>query len=388
MRMSIKMIFQLLESGVMMFKKRYIFLMLLLGIGAYAYSIFTHESFGADPTGERLKRIENTPTYKDGTFFNTMPEPTNLVKDNYILRMYNIHFDKKEGSRVPANPIPTVHTDLKAFKKEQNVIVPLGHSSFYMQINGIRILIDPVFASYAAPFSFLNKSFKGTNIYSVDDLPPIDYVLITHDHYDHLEYDTMKALKDKVPTVIAPLGVGAHLELWGYKPEQIKEGYWYDGFRLKNDMEVHILPARHYSSRLLSKNKTLWAGFAVISPKYKILFSGDTGYGDHFKEIAKKFGPIDVAILDVGQFNADGWPHIHLLPKDAAVAATELRAKRVLPSHNSKFAIALHDWKAPLELFAQASEGKDYTLLTPLIGEVIYIDDPNQKFDAWWKEIE
>ncbi len=370
-----------------MFKKKFFWcVVVILSLSAFIYTSLTHERFGAKPTGERLKRIEKTATYKNGAFTNTLPDPTNLEKENFFIRMYKIHFDK-DGERVPSKPIPTVKTLLKDLDITKDTIIPLGHSSYYMHLNGLRILIDPVFTPYAAPFSILNKAFEGTSVYSVSDLPEIDYVLITHDHYDHLDYDTMKALRHTVPTVIAPLGVGAHLEHWGYAPEQIKEGYWYEGFRLNNDVEVFIVPARHYSSRLFDKNKTLWAGFALKSPKHNIYFSGDTGYGDHFTEISEKYGPFDVVMLDVGQYNSKGWPHIHMLPHEAATAAVELGAKRMLPGHNGKFAIALHDWKEPFELITAASVDKPYVLLTPMIGEIITIADSTQSFSAWWKDL-
>ncbi len=374
----------------MLKKKSTWFVILLLCVAGFLYLELNHERFGAAPSGERLQRMQQTPTFKDGVFANTMPEPTNLVKENFFVRMYNIHFNK-EGQRTPSEPLPSVKTDLKALAAntpEANVLVPLGHSSYYMQLNGVHMLIDPVFSPYAGPFSFFNKAFEGTTVYGVEDMPSIDYILISHDHYDHLDYDVMKAMLGKVKKVIAPLGVGAHLEAWGYAPEQIWEGYWYESVELAKDFFVHVLPARHYSSRLFSKNQTLWAGFAFMTLERKILYSGDTGYGDHIPEIAKKLGPFDLTILDVGQFNPDGWPHIHLLPEHAAKAAEELGAKRLLPAHNSKFAIALHDWKDPLNMIEEHSKGKEYILLTPMIGQVINLDDNTQKFDAWWKKVQ
>ncbi len=370
-------------------KKRFWLVAIVMLLAGYVYQTLTHERFGADPSGERLALIEKMPNYKDGAFFNTMPDPTNLVKDNFLYRMYQIHFDKAPGSRIPAQAIPSTKTDLKALDPKRTLLIPLGHSSYYLQMNGLRMLIDPVFAPYAAPFSFLNQSFNGTNIYTVDDMPPIDYILISHDHYDHLDYDAMKALQPKLgKKVITPLGVGAHLELWGYSADQIMEGYWYDDFTLENDVTVHILPARHYSSRLFSKNKTLWAAFAIMSPTEKLFFSGDTGYGDHILQIAGKLGPFDTVILDCGQYNAQGWPHIHMLPKDVAQAAAELGTKRLLPAHNGKFSIALHDWKDPFIQITEATKNKDYTLLTPIIGDVVDLDIEGQTFPAWWELVQ
>ncbi len=372
-------------------KKILLFLVLAgVALGGYVYFELNHERFGAVPSGERLEKMKQYPNFKDGVFSNTESDPTNLTKDSFIMRMYDIHFNKG-GDRTPKQAIPTVKTDLKALAKnspKQNILVPLGHSSFYIQLNGLHMLIDPVFSPYAAPFSILNRAFDGTNVYTVDDMPPIDYILISHDHYDHLDYDVMKAMHGKVKKVFAPIGVGAHLEHWGYKPEEIWEGYWYDKVDLGNEVHLHILPARHYSSRLFDKNKTLWSGLALMTPELKILYTGDTGYGKHIPEIAQKLGTFDLTILDVGQFNPDGWPHIHLLPEHAAKAAEELGAKRVLPCHNSKFAIALHPWKAPLDMMEAASKDKNYSLLTPMIGQIIELNNHEQVFDAWWKKIQ
>ncbi len=371
----------------MLKKKRFWFLSISLCAVAFVVFTLQHERFGAQPSGKRLARIEQSPNYKDGGFYNTMPDPTNLVRENFFVRMYEIHFNK-DGRRTPNDPVPSIKTDLKSLDRAKNVVVPLGHSSFYAQVDGIRFLIDPVFADYAAPFSFMNRAFDGTNVYTLDDMPPIDYVLISHDHYDHLDYETMKVLRGKIQRVITPLGVGAHLEHWGYAPEAIWEGYWYDSIVLENDVKITILPARHYSSRLFERNKTLWGSIAITSPSTKIYYSADTGYGDHIKEIGNAFGGFDLVILDVGQFNAKGWPHIHMLPQHAATAAEELGAKRMLPAHNSKFAIALHDWDAPLQEIYEASKGKDYTLLTPVIGHVIDLDDHSQVFAHWWKNMQ
>ncbi len=367
-------------------KKSFWFLIILIAAGAYLYNDFGHPRFGVDPSGERLARIEKSPNYKDGQFVNYDPEPTNLVKENFIVRMYNIHV-AKGGERTPSEPLPTVKTDLKNLDPKQNIVVPLGHSSFFIQIDGVRILVDPVLLDYAGPFSFINRAFDGTVLYSLEDFPTIDYLYISHDHYDHLEYETVLALRGKVDKVITSLGLGAYFELWGFAPEEIWEGDWFDTIMLKNNIELHILPARHYSSRLKSRNKTLWTGMALIAPSAKIFLSGDSGYGSHVKKIADKFNGFDLAILDVGQFNPQGWPHIHFLPKHAAKAAVELKAKRVLPAHNSKFAIALHDWKAPLDQFSEASKGKNYTLLTPRIGEIVDLNKPDQTFAPWWKNV-
>jgi L-ascorbate metabolism protein UlaG (beta-lactamase superfamily) len=264
----------------------------------------------------------------------------------------------------------------------------LGHSSYFVLFAGKRILIDPVFSSYAGPFSFTNKAFDGTTLYGVDDLPDIDLLLITHDHWDHLDYDTIVALKRKVSKALVPLGVGAYLEQWGYAPAQIHEADWYGQLQLDAGVLVHLVPARHYSGRLLTRNRTLWTGFVLESPTRRMLFSGDTGYGPHFKEIAERFDGFDLVALDMGQYDPR-WPDIHMTPEQAAQAAEDLNAKALLPAHVGRFSIARHAWNEPFQRISRASTGKPFRLFTPTIGESLLLDGDWQAFAApWWTEVQ
>ncbi len=208
----------------------------------------------------------------------------------------------------PKTPVPSVKTDLKALDPDKDIVVWLGHSSYFLQLNGARVLIDPVFSTYAAPFSFANRAFAGSSIYSADDMPEIDYLLITHDHWDHLDYDSVKALQQKVRHIVVPLGVGSHLKYWGFSDAVIHETDWFDELRLDNgDLVIHTLPARHFSGRLFTRNRTLWAGYALITPTRRLFFSGDSGYGPHFRQIGQKFGGFDFVALDTGQYDARWW---------------------------------------------------------------------------------
>lgn len=175
-------------------------------------------------------------------------------------------------------------------------------------------MIDPVLSDFAVPFSFLNKAFDGTNIYGPDDMPEIGALLISQDHWDHLDYAIVKALEEKVNRVICPLGVGANFEYWDYPKEKIHEANWYDKIELENDFTVHVLPAQHYSGRLLVKNKTLWAGFALETPDRRIFYSGDSGYGPHFSKIGETFQGFDLVLLDAGQYDSR-WALIHMTRK-------------------------------------------------------------------------
>lgn len=354
----------------------------VLSLGACAY--LQHPKFGAYPEGDRLETIRRSPRYIDGEFRNPVVTPMLVEGVSTFSIVAGDLFRRAENLR-PVLPFPTVKTDLKALDEKQDAVVWLGHSSYFVLFAGKRILIDPVFSPFAAPVSFSIKAFDGTSLYTVDDMPEIDVLLITHDHWDHLDHATVTALDGKVRRAIVPLGVGAHLERWGYAHEKVLEADWYDKLEMGTSLAIHLVPARHYSGRWLTRNKSLWTGFVLESGERRILFSGDTGYGPHFKELAQRFGGFDLAALDMGQYDPR-WPFIHMTPEEAAQAAEELRAKALLPAHVGRFSIARHSWIEPFERISAASEGKSYRLATPMIGESLRLDDPGQHFSLWWQD--
>lgn len=340
--------------------------------------------FGAYPEGERLLAIERSPHFADGAFRNPVPTPM-FAGDSSFLSVVASNFVQKAENLRPDAPIPATRTDLKALDRAQDAVIWLGHSSYLVVLAGQRVLIDPVFSPFAAPASFLTRAFDGTNLYAADDMPQIDVLLITHDHWDHLDYATVTALESRVKRVFVPLGVGAHFESWGYAREKIHEADWFESLKLDTGLVVHAVPARHYSGRGLTRNKTLWAGFVLESDKRRLLFSGDTGFGPHFRELARRFGSFDLAALDMGQYDAR-WPYIHMDPEEAARAAEELRTKALLPAHVGRFSIARHAWDEPFERIAAASLGKPYRLLTAVIGEPVRLADEGQRFARWWED--
>jgi hypothetical protein len=195
-----------------------------LGLGACAY--FNQPKFGRHPEGERLERVEASPNYQDGEFQNQIETPMFAEGHGALSVTLKAIFGSKERP-APAGPVPAVKTELKALDPDRNLLVWFGHSSFYMQLGGRRFLVDPVFSPYASPFSFINKAFDGTLVYTAEDMPDIDYLIITHDHWDHLDYPSVVALEPRVGRVVCPLGVGAHLEPWGYAKEKLLEADWY-----------------------------------------------------------------------------------------------------------------------------------------------------------------
>ena len=358
----------------------------MLSLGGYS---FIHRpEFGRLPQGERLARIQASPHYINGKFQNLVPVQVmsdDSGENRFVATAKFLFGDKSALS--PKEPMLSHKTDLKKLDIKQDLVVWMGHSTFYMQLGGRRILIDPVFSSYASPVFFINKAFSGSNIYTAADMPDIDVLAISHDHWDHLDYPTVMALKDKIKNIVCPLGVGEYFEQWGFDLQILHEEDWDKEIKIAEDFSIHILPSQHFSGRFLTQNLTLWCGFAFVTPKNKVYYSGDGGYGEHFKAIGKQFGGFDLMLGENGQYNM-AWHAIHLLPEETAQAAVDVRAKALLPAHGGKFALARHPWQEPYQKLTEASQGKDYQLLTPEIGEAVSIDEISlQAFGKWWEKM-
>ncbi|WP_394660633.1 MBL fold metallo-hydrolase [uncultured Chryseobacterium sp.] len=350
------------------------------------YFIITgQEVFGAEAKGERLRRMQQSQHYKNHQFQNLSETPSLAAGYSMPKVMYDFFFKKKNPLLKPLKNIPSIHTDLNALPRDQDVFVWLGHSSYYIKTDGISLLVDPVLSPYGSPFKFFNKAFNGADIYRPGDIPDLDYLVITHDHYDHLDYPTVKAIKNKVSKVILPLGVGAHLERWGYQPEQLIEEEWGSEVNLKNDLKITFTPARHFSGRKAKRNVTLWTSYVLQTPTRKLFLGGDSGYDTHFKTIGEQYGPFDYAILENGQYN-EAWKYIHALPEDVIQASIDINAKNIIPVHSSKFALALHAWNEPLQKVTTLGKEKHLNVLTPLIGEPVDLNKKDQQFKTWWED--
>jgi L-ascorbate metabolism protein UlaG (beta-lactamase superfamily) len=344
------------------------------------------EKFGKAPGGKRLELIKQSPNYNKGQFQNVHFTP--MMTEGYSLTKTTLDFIfKKFPRQKPTVEIPSIKTNLLKLPLDSNVLVWFGHSSYFLQVDGKRFLIDPVFSGNASPIPNSNKSFPGTDIYTAADMPEIDYLLITHDHYDHLDYETVIALKDKIKTVICGLGVGSHFEHWGFNLNKIIEKDWNESFITADGITIHTAPARHFSGRGFTRNNTLWLSYILQTPNLKIYMGGDSGYDTHFADIGKKFGGFDLAILDNGQYNV-AWQAIHMLPDEVLKATNDLKAKRLMPVHSSKFVLAQHPWDEPLRKITELSEGSNTPLVTPMIGELVNLNDEKQVFKKWWTAIE
>jgi len=341
--------------------------------------------FGKLPQGERLEKIKNSPNYKNNSFQNLSPTPDLTDGATYFSVMKEFAFGDKKRQK-PDGIIPSVKTDLLKLASNEDVLVWFGHSSYFMQIDGKKILADPVLSGAASPVSATTKAFKGTDIYTTDDIPEIDFLFISHDHWDHLDYKTILKLKPKIKKVICGLGTGQHFEYWGFDKNNIIEKDWNEEIILGDHFIVHTTPARHFSGRSLTRNKALWTSFVLQTPTMKIFIGGDSGYDTHFDKIGRIFGPFDLAILENGQYNKS-WKHIHMMPDEVLQAAKDLQAKRLLPVHSAKFVLASHDWDEPLKTITALNEKINLPLLTPMIGEAVYLKNINQQFSKWWTNV-
>ena len=356
--------------------------------GGGAFYFINRPEFGRLPQGDRLQKILSSPHYFTNHFECLTPVKIMAedVKDseNRIIATAKFLFGDKSALS-PPKPVPSVKTNLLTLNPKLNCAVWMGHSTIYLQLAERKILIDPVFSPYASPIFFINRAFEGSNIYAAEDFPAIDILAITHDHWDHLDYPSIMALKSKVKKIICPLGVGEYFEQWGFEVENIVEEDWDTVIDLGDGLQAHILPSQHFSGRLLTQNPTEWCAYAFVTPNKKIFCSGDGGYSQHFKDIGKKFGSFDYAFMENGQYNL-AWHAIHCLPEETAQAAVDICAKKVVPIHSGKFALARHTWNEPYNDLIAASAGKSYELLTPMIGELISFDE-NKKFNLWFNEL-
>lgn len=351
----------------------------------FTFFYMRQAKFGKLPAGERLAKIEKSAHYKDGSFQNLIEKPTLTEGHSILGELYKTLFIKYPN-RSPVDSLPSVKTDLKKLPIDSNLIVWFGHSSFYMQLDGKRFLADPVFSGSASPIPGSVKAYKGSDIYTTGDMPEIDYLLISHDHYDHLDYKTMLALKNKVKQVVCGLGVGAHFELWGYSPEQIIEKDWYEKLEVAPGFTIFTESTHHDGGRGFTRSKALWVSFLIQSTTTKVYYSGDGGYDNRFAEICRKYGAIDWAIMECGQYN-EAWQAVHELPQEVAQATVQLQAKNMLPVHHSKFTLANHAWNEPLNKITEFSSHKPYRLATPMIGEVVSLNNHAQVFTKWWEAV-
>ena len=294
-------------------------------------------------------------------------------------------FGKKEGT-VPVDAIPVqpvTRAQLDALPNDANHIVRLGHSSHLLKLQGRYWLIDPVFGERVSPFSFFGpKRFHAPPL-TLQELPPIEGLVLSHDHYDHLDVPTIEYLRDKVQHYFVPLGVGARLQDMGVAAERIREFDWWQS-ATHAGVQLTAAPAQHFSGRgLTDRNATLWASWVLQAGGQRIYYSGDSGYFGGFKQIGERLGGFDIALMENGAYDA-WWPSVHMTPEESVQAFVDLRARVLYSVHNSTFDLAFHRWQDPLQRLAALAQARQIDLATPEIGEVLTVGAPRQNH-LWWQ---
>lgn len=354
-------------------------LLLMVAIAAILLGAMLWEVSGQLPRGERLARCQRSPQWHDGQFRNQHITPQFTGDEGMLKVLWQFVFDRPQ-SLSPTVPVPSVKSALD-LPRDREVCVWLGHSTLLIQTGGVRYLFDPVLTS-RLPVTLFMRPFAGADAYAPDDIPDVDYLIITHDHWDHLDCATVKQLRHRVGQVVCPLGVGQHLEYWGYTPDVIHDMDWGDSLVVNGTTRLRCLPSRHFSGRLLGRNQTLWASYLIDGAR-RIYVSGDGGYDDRFATIGQQYPGIDLAVLENGQYDPR-WANIHTMPAQLPQAIGELGARRVLTYHHGKYALARHSWRDPLDSIAAHAQGKSWQLLTPRIGQVLDLADETPT-DAWWQ---
>ncbi|MEM6996331.1 MAG: MBL fold metallo-hydrolase [Myxococcota bacterium] len=343
-------------------------------------------AFGTSPTGAALARVEASPQFHDGVFVNPQP-------------LYNDFVGSITGLlgapefTAPADPVPVVATDPTQFATppaEGLRVTWLGHSTVLIEIDGALILTDPVFGPRSSPLTWLGPKRWYPPPLALTDVPPVDAVVLSHDHYDHLDYPSIVAMKEWKTTFIAPLGVGAHLRYWGVPAERVLEVDWWDETVVSTaaggELRVVATPARHASGRhLFDQDETLWAGFALIGDTHRVFFSGDTGLFPAMREIGTRWGPFDVAMVEVGAYDQN-WPDWHIGPEQAITAHQWLRGRLFIPIHWGLFDLAAHNWTEPIERVTRAADGAGVEIQTPLPGQSV-VPGVTAAIEPWWPAV-
>jgi L-ascorbate metabolism protein UlaG (beta-lactamase superfamily) len=373
------------------FKRVFVIIISIIGLLVLFYFLFVnyYPSFGGDVSKEKQVVYQKSEQYREGKFNNIEPVPKEIsFKDN--LKIAYAFLTTEADNLKPKNDIKVNKLDVKTvanYKKEGRLIW-FGHSSFLLQIEGKTILLDPMLSKVAAPHPLLGTDRFNTEFpLAIEEVPKIDAVIFSHDHYDHLDYETILKIKEKVSHFFVPLGVGVHLESWGVPSIKITELDWWEERQFEGISFV-CTPAQHFSGRKLNNSQsTLWSSWVIKSKNENIYFGGDSGYASHFKEIGEKYGPFDIALLECGQYN-EMWPDIHMTPEETVRAGIDVNAKKIMPIHWASFQLALHSWTDPVERIQIEAKRLNVKSITPKIGENIIIRDTISNYNNWWKALQ
>ncbi|HKR39006.1 MAG TPA: MBL fold metallo-hydrolase [Paraburkholderia sp.] len=336
-------------------------------------------------TAQRGRELSSTSPQHDGERFrNVRPRPAEGLGKTLKI-MWNMIFHKPGGT-MPAGALP-----VQALTREQLETAPdrsvyrLGHSTLLFKLRGHFWLTDPVFAERASPFQNLGpKRFHAPPI-ALADLPPLRGVILSHDHYDHLDRETVLALAATTGVFLTPLGVGDRLIEWGIDGTKVRQFDWWQGANVEG-VEFTATPAQHFSGRsLFDGNSTLWASWVIADADLRVFFSGDTGYFDGFRTIGERLGPFDATFIETGAYDPQ-WPYVHMQPEETVQAHVDLRGEWLVPIHNGTFDLAMHRWQDPFERVTGLALARGVTLSTPRMGERLDLAEPHRG-ERWWREV-
>ncbi len=359
----------------------FLVLLVLTGIVSGVLFMIINAAVGKLPDEATYRSYEKLSNFKDGKFENFQPMRHIVFKKPRMQVITRFIFDKPKGPPKPIPVIPIDHTALGA-KSTGLKVHWLGHSNLIFDIDGTRIMTDPVLDN-AGPLPFIVRRFQPSPLQR-EEIPKLglDAIIISHDHYDHLEKKTIEFLRNSDIKFITPLGVGARLRGWGIPAERITEMNWGDSIQV-GSLKITAQTTRHFSGRLFSdRNRTLWAAFILEGPQHKVFFAGDGGYGEHFKKIGQEHGPFDLTCLEIGSWN-ERWPNSHLFPEETVQAHLDLRGKYLLPMHWSVFDLAFHEWDEPIRRVTAAAAKEGVAILTPQQGQPLIPGETT--FTEWWK---
>lgn len=342
------------------------------------------KQFGGKVTSTELSKLNKSSAWKGKMFVNQEHTSMSISPGDVPKLLWDTFIDRK--GREPKAPLPIMPLPTSALSSDDGIakFVWYGHSAVLLHLQGKNILIDPMLGDNASPIApFKTKRFSPHALDVIDMFPPIDAVLMTHDHYDHLDYDSIMKLKGKVSHWWVALGVGRHLERWGVPSNEISEFDWWQSKKL-DAIDITFTPSRHFSGRGISdRAKSLWGGWVLKSEEFSVYWSGDGGYGPHFEEVGKRLGPFDWGFMECGQYN-EKWHQIHMYPEECVKAAIDAQVKHAIPVYWGAFTLALHTWTDSVDRFIAEAKKEDLAFSTPRLGELVR--DTEVKVEDWWKQ--